>query len=1392
MKSPASPFDVRIAVLICALMSLTAFVSPATAQQTPSAYAQQISPLSYPVSAFPLPVSADSASGLKTIERPDFSMAPGFYEDAITLEIQTIHEGSELRYTTDGSLPTRQSPLYEGPLLLESRAGEPNDISLIPTNDFGENHQYQEQWQEPLGEVFKIHTIRARVFPDDESLDPGPVLSGSFIIDEAGAERFSMPVISLSADREALFNDTTGIYVPGSQTEYDNYDQRGRDWEREAFMEVFEEDGSPALQLPVGLRIHGGTSRGRPRKSLRVYSRSDYGQTWMNYAFFPDKNLGQFKRLILRNSGNDWDGALFRDGFMQSLLRGLDLDMQHFRPAIVFINGEYWGIHGIRDRLDERYIETHYGLEEEEITMMELNGELDRGNPAGVQHYQQLQAFLSNPGVSSADNFTELQTRMDTENFADYNIAQIYFANTDWPGNNIKYWRANRAFDPDAPEGLDGRWRWMVFDTDFGFNLDFGYVTGVEEGPAHNTLRFALQDNGSNWPNPAWSTYMLRKLLENDAFKAGFVNRFADLLNTTFHPEYVVAELDSLAGLFEPEMAEHSARWVRPSMERWQEQLSLMESFAEQRAEYVRAHLLDEFDIGSGTETITLNIENENHGYIQLNRTPLQSGTPGVGFDGSVYPWSGAYFEGLEIRLKAVPRSGYAFAGWEGSYSSEEAEISILPELASNLTATFVPDDGSPAPDITPWVLSESGAYQFTEWAADAPAGSYPEAMKFYQTDGDEADPDISAPRAGAWTLPYDLENRSRINGLGGDGMAFINTENAQEEGGGYLGAAVLALNTSGISELYLGWRGTTIEPNSREYALRLQYRVGTEGEYEDITLSDGAPVEYVRDESAGASRYFGPITLPEALLNRPYVELRWNYHFTGTRHNSENGQRSKLGLSDIIVMDELPEGTPTLQFTDLLTTAQVDNNLPAFAVQASDASGSPDISFEGNISLQVEEGPGVLLGIAEAEAEGGLATFDAVSFSEAGRYILQAEYAGDDASSAKMPPLPVLSAEIEVLDLHEVVMPQIMPGMQPEHTARIPFAYRLRVEGLRPNATYRYANRIIDESDDYAQDGAGNMIFGDIEGEAFIRSTDSPDFDNASAGEGHFSFETNAEGQYEGWFITEPSGNRRFEPGNRVRIRLLLNDGQGGRERAHQLDSFSEIRVAEFGTTPGKGTAVIGISEAVSKNFIVLYDGIEGEGRPLYASFAEPGGFETDERYAAFYNDFVAGQPGRWAAMLPNDLPGGVRRIEERSLLDGYEVNVATSEQGIWGDGVSTQNPEGGLEMPLMIDVTTALPINDGSGAETPLSFDLAQNYPNPFNPSTQISYSIPESMHVRLDVYSVNGQIVRTLHNGVQAAGRHSITFDTSNMQIASGVYLYRLEAGDFISVKKMLLVK
>ncbi len=1320
-----------------------------------------------------------SSDDLQSLQAPSFSVAPGFYTEPITLEITSVHDGLEIRYTTDGSYPDENSTLYEGPIELGPRAGDPNTVSMIPTNAFDSSHPYNEHWQPPLGEVFKIHTIRARVFAEDA--DPGEITSGSFIIDEAGLERFSMPVISISTDADSLFSDDAGIYVPGSNPSNPNYNQRGREWERPAWIEFFEDDGSVAFSQQVGLRIHGGTSRSRPRKSLRIYARNDYGAPWINHQIFPDKPIGQFKRLLLRNSGNDWDGTVFRDGFMQALIRDLGVDMQHFRPAIVFINGEYWGIHNIRDRLDNRYIQTHYGLsDEEDYTMMEGNSELDRGNPDGVTHYNQMRSFLNNPGVSNPANYAELKTRMDTDNFADYFISQIYYRNTDWPGNNLQYWRSANSYDQDAPHGLDGRWRWMMFDTDFGFGLDFNYVTGHEEGPAHNTMAFALEENGPGWPNPPWSTFLLRKLVENDEFSRGFVNRTADLLNTVFREEYAVAVLDSVAEIFEPEMQEHIDRWRRPeTVGIWLDDVEVMRQFALQRPEYMRNHVAGAFNLSGDLADVTLNVNDTEKGYIRINRVELRTGTPGLPAD--IYPWSGIYFSDNEVEISAVARSGFVFSEWEGSVSSDQETITLQPGGGLNLTAVFVPDDEVVDPQIEPFAVAD-GDFQFSGWSADSEPGTYPQHMKFFQTD--VSDPGLDIPREDPWVMPYNLSSRSRINGLGDQGISFINTANPQDNGGGYLGSAVLALDTNGVTELYVGWRGGTLLPNSRVYNIRLQYRIGNTGAFEDVTDSSGEPVEYKRSELEGHSRYIGPVALPAAMLNRNYAELRWNYYYTGIRLDNESGQRSMLSLGDILVTSDPDGETASLTFEGLAPTAQADFIIPPFEVSARDETGALDTGFNGEIVLEVDQGPGVLLGPVETDAAGGRAVFTNIAFSEPGLYTLRAS-ASDNGE------LDVLSDVVRVVDLYELVMPKVIQGAQPDNNDRIPLAYRLRIEGLKANSTYKYYNRVIDDTDGFDQDGGGNMIFVPVEGGDFVRTTGSPDFSQGAINNGYFELQTDEQGTFEGWFITEPTGNRRFEPGNQVRIRLLLNDGAGGTEIYHSIDTFSDIRVVEFGTEAGKATGLAAISEAVDRNFIVLYSDTEGAGRPVYATVAEHTGVGFDDRYAGFFREWTEGQSGRWAAVLPNELPDGIRRIEERSILDGFEVNSITSENGIWADGISTVNPFGGSESPIILDLVSAVPINDGN-SETPAEFVLKQNYPNPFNPATSITYGLPEASHVKLEVYSVNGQLVTTLQNGMQSAGFHTVTFDSRNVSIASGVYLYRIEAGNHIQVKKMLLVK
>lgn len=1352
--------------LLLAVAVLLALSLPVSAQQTATAdtiAAQQ--------------QDAGVAAEPEALFAPVFSVAPGFYSEPVELIIESVHPGLSIRYTTDGSEPAINSPLYDGPIVLDSRAGVPNNVSMIPTNDFNPGHQYNEHWQPPLGEVFKIHTIRARVFPDEG--EPGDIITGSYLIDEAGADRYSLPVISITTHQDSLFSDSLGIYVPGNNN---NYNQRGREWERAAWMEFFEPDGTEGFSQQVGLRIHGGTSRSRPRKSLRIYARNDYGAPWINYQIFPDKPIGQFKRLILRNSGNDWDGAVFRDAFMQSLVRGLDVDMQHSRPAIVFINGEYWGIHNVRDRLDDRYIETHYGLDEEDqFTIMEGNSVFDRGNEDGVNEYNQMRSFLNNPGVSSPANYAQVRTQMDVENFSDYFISQIYFRNTDWPGNNLQYWKSSNSYDPESPQGLDGRWRWMLFDTDFGFGLDFDYVQGREEGPAHNTLSFALEPNGPGWPNPGWSTFILRRLMQNSSYERDFINRFADLLNTVFKEDYVIAELDSMRAMYEPEMQEHIDRWRRPvTVSSWQDEIEVMADFAAERPANVRNHIINQFNLSGGTSTVVLDVNDPVQGYIRINRTDLRPETPGVPEE--VYPWSGTYFSSVSVDLEAIARSGYEFTGWQGSVSSEDANLTLQPGSGINLTAVFAPvEDEVTDPPIEPWVMS-NGDFEFSEWSASSAPGTWPAHMMFYQTD--ELDPGLDTPREDPWTLRYDLSNRSRINGLGENGISFLNTGNAQENGGGFLGAAVLALDTRDMNELYVGWRGGTLLPNSRVYNLRLQYRIGDTGEYEDLTDAAGNPVEYVRNAQENHSAYIGPVKLPSALLDRSYVELRWNYYYTGVRLDNESGQRSMLRLDDIIVTPAFEGETSMLGFPNLPATAQVDYVMRPFEVVAYNEQQQVDPGFNETIELSVEQGPGALLGTTEATASGGRVLFDNITFSEPGNYVLRAAVQGDAAFATSSP-------LIQVADIHEVVMPALIQGAQPENNDRMPFAYRLRIDGLDADATYRFANRVVDDTDDFDQDGAGNMIFVKTDGSDFVRTTTSPDFSGGAFEDGHYEFTTDATGSFEGWFVTEPTGNRRFEPGNLLRIRMLLNDGNGGNQIHHAIDTFSEIRVAEFGNDQGEATGLAVISEAISRNFIVLYDEASGSSRPIYATFVEATGTQYDDRYAEFYRELTEGQSGRWAALLPNELPDGIRRIEERSLLDGFEVNAIVSENGIWGQGVSTVNPSGGMLQPIVLDLVSD--VSEGGGDdEMPSQFELGQNYPNPFNPSTQISYALPEATHVRLDVYSVNGQLVTTLQNGTQSAGYHTVTFDSRNVTMASGVYLYRIEAGNHIQVRKMLLVK
>ena len=618
---------------------------------------------------------------------PKFSKPAGFYEDSFFLNLSTDDPDANIYFTLDGSEPSKVSPVYSEPILIASRAGELNQYSAIES--------IAADWNKPEDEVFKASIVRAKVI-NKRTSSTSATITHTYFISPNIADRYTLPVVSVVTDPDNLFDSKSGIYVLGESyaeqkntdlTEDEkqlsaNFNQRGREWERPIHIELFENVGQAVFSQNGGIRIHGGGSRRSPQKSLRLYAKSEYDlQKFFEYPLFTgqtndpeNKSTPVYEMFLLRNSGQDWMKSMFRDSFIQDLVSHTQLDTQSGRPVIVFLNGEYWGICNLQERYDEYYLFNHYGINPDEVTILRENSTLYRGNPDDKTHYSSLLSYISKNDLSDARHYEYIQTQMDVDNYIDYLITEIFAGNDDWPENNLYFWRKTTdKHAPDTSYGQDGRWRWMLFDMDFGFGL-----SGGVENHKLNTLELAQQ--------PGWSGFLFRSLLGNEEFRTEFINRFADHMNSTFKTERVISVIDQTQAVLRPEMEEFFIRWDsrEDSLEKWEEEVGVMRMFAQKRPESVRQHIMDQFGL-NGTAILIANTDQEK-GYIQINSIDITPNLPGVENPSS---WSGIYFKGVPLTITAVPRPGYRFSNWEG-IEHEGLEITIELNEDLGLTAIFI------------------------------------------------------------------------------------------------------------------------------------------------------------------------------------------------------------------------------------------------------------------------------------------------------------------------------------------------------------------------------------------------------------------------------------------------------------------------------------------------------------------------------------------------------------------------------------------------------------------------------------------------------------------------------------------------------------------------------
>ena len=553
----------------------------------------------------PTPGTINHSTIYLKAKAPRFSLPAGYYTESQVLTLAVDDSLATIRYTLDCSEPTISSPIYETPLMIKSRQGESNYFSTIRTNR--DPHDWLPDWVPPSGEVFKGMVLRARVFR--EGYLPSDIVTKTYFMDPAIQQRYStLPVISLVSDYKHLFDNNTGIYVPGiyhqnGNNESGNYFQN---WEKPIHIEFFEADGHLAFAQNAGVRIQGGSSPASPQKGLHIIARSEYGNNRIEYPIFKNsqskaQNLKEYKRFIIRAWGSVVTAAKFNDAFAHRLYEQGDLDLQAYRPAVVFINGEYWGLHELREaNKNSWYYQYHYGIDRDDpgFDLLMHTGSGTRPRPIADEgdgiHWNKMIHYLNTHSMKIPDNYEYIKTQMDVNNFIAYLGHCTIVGKWDWPNNNEASWR---------PKTSDGKWKWIQFDMETGFGVAAGLGPQFEMlGPQYNMIKHLIEGIqipffGQYGPHP-----LLIKLIENDEFKKKYIQWHHDKLENEFSPETMNAILDEMVVELEPYMPEHIRRWPyeAESMAAWYAQIEIIRNFLNRRPDYVRQHLLEQF----GTDTV--------------------------------------------------------------------------------------------------------------------------------------------------------------------------------------------------------------------------------------------------------------------------------------------------------------------------------------------------------------------------------------------------------------------------------------------------------------------------------------------------------------------------------------------------------------------------------------------------------------------------------------------------------------------------------------------------------------------------------------------------------------------------------------------------------------------
>ncbi|REJ83164.1 MAG: T9SS C-terminal target domain-containing protein [Bacteroidetes bacterium] len=543
---------------------------------------------------------------------PVFSVGGGWYPSARTITLTTTTPGGVIRYSTNGDAPVASSTQYTSALNVNS-----------------------------------TKTLRARVFASGYL--PSPVITNTYFINE----NVKLPVFTITTDSLNLWDYNTGIYVMGPNAE-PNSPYKGanfwQNWEKPAAIEYYDKGKNRITRFDAEIEIYGNYSRAKPQKSFEIKLSDRFGTSEINYPFFPDKPfIDKHDNLILRNSGTDWNVVHFRDALMERIMKNTYSGYLATEPCAMYLNGEFWGVYTIHENHDDNWMKNNFGLKKSEIDYLKEDGSTITVKEGSDASYWTMYNYATVQNPNTQQYYDYMNSVLDLQNFTDYFIAQTYYNNGDWIGdwtNNIKMWR------PNAP---GSKWRYLLYDTDFGFGLK-GSVNDNRLEIARNPAAFSH------------SSELFDAILKNPTYQRYFINRYADLINTIYLPANVSPQMMHFRDSMANDMPAHFAKWGSNTTT-WQNNINSMMNFVSSRPSIMRNYIRSGFSLTSQV-TLTLQTSPPGSGRIEISTI-----TP------SSYPWSGVYFNGNPVTITAIPNPGYTFSHWRSNVA--------IPSNNPNQSATF-------------------------------------------------------------------------------------------------------------------------------------------------------------------------------------------------------------------------------------------------------------------------------------------------------------------------------------------------------------------------------------------------------------------------------------------------------------------------------------------------------------------------------------------------------------------------------------------------------------------------------------------------------------------------------------------------------------------------------